>query len=88
MPRVSPYRLAAHLASAFTIYAVLAWTTMSLAYPAGPVPAVQLSPAAAKAMAGLRGKAHPLAALIGLTALSGRLDRWQKQGCCGWPVSW
>ena len=70
-PRVSPYRLAAHLASAFTIYALLVWTTLSLALPTGPVPAVQLSPAAARAVAGLRSKAHPLAALIGLTALSG-----------------
>ena len=29
-PRVSPYRLAAHLVSAFTIFATLVWTTMDL----------------------------------------------------------
>ncbi|KAF5843190.1 cytochrome oxidase assembly protein-domain-containing protein, partial [Dunaliella salina] len=29
-PRVSPYRLAAHLVSAFTIFATLAWTAMDL----------------------------------------------------------
>ena len=95
-PRVSPYRLAAHLASAFTIYAVLVWTTLSLAFPAGPVPAVQLSPAAARAVAGLRSKAHPLAALIGLTALSGEVHvpvqpgpASMRQRCMvthGWPV--
>lgn len=27
-PRVSPYRLAAHLVSAFAIYATLVWTTL------------------------------------------------------------
>lgn len=27
-PRVSPYRLAAHLVSAFAIYATLTWTTL------------------------------------------------------------
>ena len=68
---MSPYRLAAHLASAFTIYAVLVWTTLSLALPAGPMPAVQVSPAASRALGSLRARATPLAALIGLTALSG-----------------
>jgi len=29
-PRVSPYRLAAHLVSAFTIFATLSWTAMDL----------------------------------------------------------
>ena len=33
VPRVSPYRLAAHLSSAFAIYAVLLWTTLSLRTP-------------------------------------------------------
>ncbi len=30
-PRVSPYRLAAHLVSAFSIYSVLVWTALDLA---------------------------------------------------------
>lgn len=34
VPRVSPYRLAGHLTSAFAIYATLVWTTASLFQPA------------------------------------------------------
>lgn len=37
IPRVSPYRLAAHLMSAFTIYALLLWTTLSVALPTSPL---------------------------------------------------
>lgn len=33
VPRVSPYRLAAHLTSAFVIYSYLLWTTLSLRTP-------------------------------------------------------
>jgi len=36
VPRVSPYRLAAHLTSAFAIYATLVWTTLSVAFPHPP----------------------------------------------------
>ena len=69
VPRVSPYRLAAHLGSAFTIYAVLLWTTLSLAVPQ-PVLA-RSGEAALAAARRLRGAAHPLAGLIALTAMSG-----------------
>jgi cytochrome c oxidase assembly protein subunit 15 len=69
-PRVSPYRLAAHLASAFSIYAVLFWTTLSLA---APVPALaDAAPKMQQAAARLRGAAVPLAALIAVTASSGK----------------
>jgi heme a synthase len=69
-PRVSPYRLAAHLASAFSIYGVLLWTTLSLA---APVPALAAAtPAVQQAAARLRGAAAPLAALIAVTAASGK----------------
>ena len=84
-PRVSPYRLAAHLASAFTIYALLAWTTLSLAFPLSPAAAAELSPAAAGALGALRARAHPLAALIGLTALSGALPAGGRTRLvCAW----
>lgn len=33
IPRVSPYRLAAHLTSAFAIYSILLWTTLSIRRP-------------------------------------------------------
>ena len=32
-PRVSPYRLAMHLTTAFVIYGLLTWTTLSLWQP-------------------------------------------------------
>lgn len=32
IPRVSPYRLATHLASAFLIYAILLYTTLTYVY--------------------------------------------------------
>jgi heme A synthase len=67
VPRVSPYRLAAHLTSAFVIYSGLLWTALTVAAPTPPA----LSQLAAQAGATLRGKIHPLAALIGVTALSG-----------------
>ncbi|GBF94603.1 hypothetical protein Rsub_06718 [Raphidocelis subcapitata] len=69
VPRVSPYRLAAHLTSAFAIYATLAWTTLTLAAPASALAAAP--PAAAAAAAALRRRALPLAALVGVTAVSG-----------------
>lgn len=70
MPRVSPYRLAAHLSSAFVIYSGLLWTTLNLFYP---LSATAQAPAlAASGAAALRKAAHPLAALIGITAVSGR----------------
>ena len=69
VPRVSPYRLAAHLTSAFAIFAVLAWTSLSLFSPAGALAAAP--PAAAAAAATLRRRALPAAALVGATAVSG-----------------
>jgi cytochrome c oxidase assembly protein subunit 15 len=69
VPRVSPYRLAAHLTSAFAIYATLVWTSLSLWRP---VPAAAAAPPAAAAAAALvRARALPLAALVGVTAASG-----------------
>lgn len=69
VPRVSPYRLAAHLTSAFAIYCTLLWTTLSLAFPTAP--SMTASLAETNACAVLRRRALPLAALIGLTAVSG-----------------
>jgi len=53
--RVSPYRLAAHLTSAFVIYTGLLWTTLSVLHPlAAP------APAAAAAMRRARGLLLPV----------------------------
>jgi len=68
-PRVSPYRLAAHLASAFSIYAVLLWSALSLAAPVPQLAAA--APAVQAAAARLRGAAVPLSCLIAITAASG-----------------
>ena len=97
-PRVSPYRLAAHLTSAFAIYSGLLWTSLNMLYP---VSSAALAPAVASAGAtALRRAAHPLAALIGITAVSGNsclLQMWMPLLCnpnvcmCGkqtftWPA--
>lgn len=69
VPRVSPYRLAAHLTSAFAIYAVLAWTTMSVAVPSPP--STTVGQAGARAAAALRAVALPASVLLAVTAVSG-----------------
>ena len=66
-PRVSPYRLAAHLTSAFVIYSGLLWTALNMFFPSSA--AVLAPEAAAKGAGALRRVAHPLAALIGITAV-------------------
>jgi cytochrome c oxidase assembly protein subunit 15 len=84
VPRVSPYRLAAHLTSAFAIYATLVWTTLDLARPAPVLSALAAKAtdaahaaiaAAAKqqaaAAAALRARVLPLSLLVGVTAVSG-----------------
>jgi heme a synthase len=69
VPRVSPYRLAAHLLSAFAIYSTLVWTTMTLSRPH---PTKLFAPAVeAVAMTRLHRVAVPISLLIALTAVSG-----------------
>ena len=69
VPRVSPYRLAAHLTSAFAIYASMVWTTLQIAVPQPP--AVTAGPAGVRAASALYRVALPAAVLLGLTAISG-----------------
>ncbi len=69
VPRVSPYRLAAHLGSAFLVYSILLWTTLSLAFPK---PAAK-SAVEAAAASRLRKWALPLSALLAITGMSGTL---------------
>jgi cytochrome c oxidase assembly protein subunit 15 len=80
VPRVSPYRLAAHLTSAAVIYCTLLWTSLSLAYP---TPALLAAPPASALNAGvaaLRRWAHPVAGLIAITALSGEFSWLEELG--------
>lgn len=69
VPRVSPYRLASHLTSAFAIYALMVWTTLSTAFPV-PLSA-STDQATRSAISKLRSKSLPFAALLSVTALSG-----------------
>mmetsp|Transcript_7675 Transcript_7675/g.19050 ORF Transcript_7675/g.19050 Transcript_7675/m.19050 type:complete len:553 (-) Transcript_7675:242-1900(-) len=68
-PRVSPYRLAGHLVSAFAIFATLTWTALDLG---SPRPLVRdMGEAAGAWAARVRGKLLPFAALVAVTATSG-----------------
>ncbi|KAH7674282.1 cytochrome c oxidase assembly protein subunit 15 protein [Dioscorea alata] len=66
-PRVSPYRLATHLTSAFAIYCGMLWTALSVVMPEPPTGSMSWVQGAAK----IRKLAHPLSMLVGLTAVSG-----------------
>ncbi|KAJ7963494.1 Cytochrome c oxidase assembly protein cox15 [Quillaja saponaria] len=66
-PRVSPYRLAAHLTSAFAIYCGLLWTGLSIVMPEPPAESVAWIRGAAK----VRRLVLPISLLVGVTAVSG-----------------
>ncbi|KAL5547239.1 hypothetical protein UlMin_006926 [Ulmus minor] len=66
-PRVSPYRLAAHLTSAFAIYCGLFWTALSVVMPEPPAESVAWVQGATK----VKRLALPISLLIGITAISG-----------------
>lgn len=86
MPRVSTYRMAGHLATAFTIFTALVWTTLSVAVPISPTMAA--GPEAAHAARLLSRWAHPLAAVIGITAMSGCFVAGKVRGRGpSWPAA-
>jgi cytochrome c oxidase assembly protein subunit 15 len=64
-PRVSPFRLTAHLALAFAIFASMLWIALSLAFPG------RAAGAAASGLKPLRRRAGMTAALVFVMALSG-----------------
>ncbi|KAI9186449.1 hypothetical protein LWI28_017339 [Acer negundo] len=66
-PRVSPYRLAAHLTSAFVIYSGLFWTGLSAVMPEPPAESVAWVRGAAK----VKKLALPVSFIVGITAISG-----------------
>lgn len=65
IPRVSQYRLAAHLGSALVLYCGSLWTSLSLLLPQHKLPET-------RQLLQLRRFAHGTAGLVFLTALSGR----------------
>ena len=66
-PRVSPYRLATHLTSAFVIYCGILWTALSVVMPDPPTGSMSWVNGAAK----IRKLAIPVSAVVGITAISG-----------------
>ncbi|KAA8527112.1 hypothetical protein F0562_008659 [Nyssa sinensis] len=66
-PRVSPYRLAAHLTSAFVIYSGLVWTALSVLMPEPPAESLSWVRGAAK----VKRLTLPVSILVGITAVSG-----------------
>lgn len=66
-PRVSPYRLAAHLTSAFAIYCGLFWTALSVVMPEPPAESLAWVRGAAK----VKKLALPVSFIVGITAISG-----------------
>lgn len=77
-PRVSPYRLAAHLVSAFTIYSTLVWTSLDLAYPRAML--ASTGEAAQHAARRIRTRVLPFCALVAVTATSGAFVAGESQG--------
>lgn len=65
IPRVSHYRLAAHLSSAFLLYSGLLWSSLTLLFTP------QKSIADAKVLKSAAGKCHGLMSLIFVTAVFG-----------------
>eukprot|EP01125_Pyxidicula_operculata_P003131 TRINITY_DN1338_c3_g1_i4.p1 TRINITY_DN1338_c3_g1~~TRINITY_DN1338_c3_g1_i4.p1 ORF type:complete len:350 (+),score=48.62 TRINITY_DN1338_c3_g1_i4:61-1110(+) len=70
-PRVSPYRLATHLGSAFIIYIGLFWTGLSLVSPVARIASATASASAVAIPGMVRHGAHLVAGMTFLTAMSG-----------------
>jgi len=68
-PRVSPYRLASHWTAALTLYVGCVWQAMTLLRPSPA--AIHGTAEAISAAARVRRLALPVAAVVGLTLLSG-----------------
>ncbi|KAF5730434.1 cytochrome c oxidase assembly protein COX15 [Tripterygium wilfordii] len=66
-PRVSPYRLAAHLTSAFVIYSGLFWTALDVVMPEPPAESIAWVRGAAK----VKKFVLPVSFIVGITAVSG-----------------
>lgn len=74
VPRVSAYRLAAHLGSAFVLYGLLTNTAINILSPnqaTSVLSKLKESPALLESIKRFKSKAHGLAALTFFTALSG-----------------
>lgn len=70
VPRVSQYRLAAHLSAAFVLYTLFLWSALDHLLPAQSI--TYASQSALKAARKFRMFAHSCKGMVFLTALSGR----------------
>lgn len=70
VPRVSQYRLAAHLSLAFVLYTLFLWSALDILIPAQTIAIT--SKAALKASRKFRMLAHSAKGLVFLTAVSGK----------------
>jgi cytochrome c oxidase assembly protein subunit 15 len=79
-PRVSPYRLTAHLGLAVIIYAYMVWVALGLLYPGGT--------GAAAAPGSLRRKSSALAAFVFFVILTGGFVAGTRAGFAfnDWPL--
>lgn len=71
IPRVSPYRLATHLSTAFAIYSGILWTALDVSRPTPALADAALTGRQLLASLAARRRFHGLAGLIGITAISG-----------------
>jgi len=95
-PRVSPYRLATHWTAALTLYVGCVWTSLTLLRPSPAV--LHPTSEAIAAAKRLRAFALPVAALVGLTLLSGpfvagndaghAFNTWPKMNYDWVPPEW
>lgn len=69
VPRVSQYRLAAHLSLAFVLYTLFLWSALDILLPAQTIAVA--SKAALKSSRKFRMMAHSAKGLVFLTAVSG-----------------
>lgn len=77
VPRVSQYRLAAHLSLAFVLYTLFLWSAFDHLLPAGTLSNVSTS--VIKAARKFRMMAHTCKGMVFLTALSGAVVSFRKQ---------
>ena len=83
VPRVSPYRLASHLTVAFGIYSMLLYTSLGILQPRWTKPGAAVFPASRELLASIKPlfrRAHMLAALVGVTAISGAFVAGMQAG--------
>ena len=66
VPRVSQYRLAAHLGSALVLYSLVLWSSLGNLLPSEPI-------TASKSLIKFKRLAHLSKGMVFLTAISGKL---------------